>query len=275
MKCAHSLLSREVGISHDRELSRIGPVIITLFAYLFRVSMSKDPLSSPAESKPARPIRSFVMRAGRTTQAQTRALDELWPRYGVEFSTAALDLDALFGRRAPRLLEIGFGAGEALLHFAQSHPEFDCIGIEVHPPGVGHLMLGLQDAGLSNVRVLAHDAVEVLAQALPAKSLDAIHIFFPDPWPKTRHHKRRLIQPEFAALLERVLASAGEVRLATDWEHYALQMREVFEALSSFENVNGANNFAPRATVRPLTRFERRGQRLGHGVWDLHYRRRA
>lgn len=220
-----------------------------------------------------RAVRSFVMRAGRTTAAQARALEQLWPRYGVEFTRTPLDMDALFPRRVPRMLEIGFGAGEALLDFALAHVDYDCIGIEVHPPGVGHLLLGLEQAGLSNVRVLMHDAVEVLAQTLPEHSVDLVHIFFPDPWPKKRHHKRRLIQPAFVQLLARVLTMRGEIRLATDWEPYAQHMREVFDASAEFENVHGSNEFAPRAQVRPLTRFERRGQRLGHGVWDLHYRR--
>ena len=222
-----------------------------------------------------RHVRSFVLRAGRLTQAQARALDVLWPLYGAEFSSTPLDLDAIFQRRAPRALEIGFGAGEALLAFAHEHREYDCLGIEVHPPGVGHLLLGVEREQLTNVRVIAHDAVEVLAQALPPQSIDLIHIFFPDPWPKKRHHKRRLIQPVFVRLLERALSVTGEVRLATDWEDYAMQMRAVFEDTATFENVHGAHAFAPRADVRPLTRFEVRGQRLGHGVWDLHYRRRT
>jgi tRNA (guanine-N7-)-methyltransferase len=235
--------------------------------------MSEDrPNPSPATHP--RQIRSYVLRAGRLTQAQARALEVLWPRYGLEFSPTPVDLDAIFQRQAPRLLEIGFGAGEALLTFANEHREHDCIGIEVHPPGVGHLLLGLEREQLSNVRVIAHDAVEVLAQMLPSRSIDVVHIFFPDPWPKKRHHKRRLIKAEFLPLLERVLKLGGDVRLATDWEHYALQMREVFEAHATFENVHGENAFAPRPAERPLTRFERRGQRLGHGVWDLHYRRR-
>ncbi|HKQ82757.1 MAG TPA: tRNA (guanosine(46)-N7)-methyltransferase TrmB [Steroidobacteraceae bacterium] len=236
--------------------------------------MSDDRPDDPAADR-HRHVRSFVLRAGRLTHAQERALEVLWPLYGIELSAAPLDLDAIFQRHAPRVLEIGFGAGEALLAFASTHPEYDCIGIEVHPPGVGHLLLGVERERLANVRVIAHDAVEVLAQALAPQSIDLIHIFFPDPWPKKRHHKRRLIQPAFVRLLERVLSRHGEIRLATDWEHYALQMRDVFESDASFTNVHGANTFAPRADVRPLTRFEQRGQRLGHGVWDLHYRRRV
>jgi tRNA (guanine-N7-)-methyltransferase len=228
----------------------------------------------PPSSAPShRTIRSFVIRGGRATAAQQRALDELWPRYGVEFSPQPLDLDRIFGRSAPRMLEIGFGAGEALLAFAQAHPEMDCLGIEVHKPGVGHLLLGAQAAGLTNLRIICHDAVEVLQQQLAPGALQLIHIFFPDPWPKKRHHKRRLIQPPFVELLGRVLAVGGTLRLATDWEHYAMQMREVIDASPLFANDAPDTGFVPRSPERPLTRFERRGQRLGHGVWDLSYRR--
>jgi tRNA (guanine-N7-)-methyltransferase len=220
-----------------------------------------------------RTVRSFVIRGGRQTAAQQRAMDELWPSYGVEFSAQPVDLDQLFGRRTPRMLEIGFGAGEALLAFAQAHPELDCIGVEVHKPGVGHLLLGAQAAGLRNLRVICHDAVEVLQQQLAPASLRLIHIFFPDPWHKKRHHKRRLIQPEFVELLARVLAVGGTLRLATDWEHYALQMRDVIDASPSFANDAPEPGFVARSEERPLTRFERRGQRLGHGVWDLSYTR--
>jgi len=228
-----------------------------------------------SEAQPRRrSIRSFVLRAGRATAAQQRALDELWPKYGIARDDAALDLDRIFARRAPRMLEIGFGAGEALLAFAQAHPEMDCLGIEVHRPGVGHLLLGLESAGLTNVRVIDRDAVEVLGDEIPSGSIALVHIFFPDPWHKKRHHKRRLIQPPFAALLARIMMSGGTLRLATDWEHYALQMRDVLDATPEFENVAGAAGFMPRPEVRPLTRFEKRGQRLGHEVWDLEYRRK-
>lgn len=222
-----------------------------------------------------RTIRSFVIRGGRATAAQQRALDELWPRYGVEFSAQPLDLDQLFGRPAPRMLEIGFGAGEALLEFARQHPELDCIGVEVHKPGVGHLLLGADSAALKNLRVICHDAVEVLQQQLAPGSLHLIHIFFPDPWHKKRHHKRRLIQPEFVELLAQALAVGGTLRLATDWEHYALHMREIIDASPSFANEAPDTGFVARNEERPVTRFERRGHRLGHGVWDLSYRRIA
>ena len=229
---------------------------------------------SPASQQPyRRSVRSFVIRRGRSTVAQQRALDELWPKYGIELGAEPLDLDAAFGRNAPTLLEIGFGAGEALLSFAQANPAWNCLGIEVHPPGVGHLLLGIERAQLSNVRVIMHDAVEVLEQRMPPASIGLVHVFFPDPWPKKRHHKRRLIQPKFAALLARVLAPGGRLRLATDWEPYAHHMREVLDPLHDFVNRAGDSGFVPRPDERPLTRFEKRGHRLGHGVWDLEYRK--
>jgi tRNA (guanine-N7-)-methyltransferase len=220
-----------------------------------------------------RTVRSFVLRSGRATAGQQRALADLWPTYGVEFSAAPIDLDALFGRVAPRMVEIGFGAGEALLTFATAHPEYDCIGIEVHRPGVGHLLLGAEATALKNLRVICHDAVEVLQQQLAPTSISLIHIFFPDPWPKKRHHKRRLIQPPFVELLARALQPGGTLRLATDWEPYALHMREVIDASPAFINA-ASDGFVARSAERSLTRFERRGQRLGHAVWDLEYRRR-
>lgn len=245
--------------------------------------MPDEPERTPPSDTPRlRTVRSFVIRRGRSTVAQQRALEELWPRYGVALGER-LDLAALFGRDAPVMMEIGFGAGEALVSFAQAHPEMNCLGIEVHPPGVGHLLLGAHSANLTNVRVIMHDAVEVLERHLAPESLALVHIFFPDPWPKKRHHKRRLIQPAFVHLLARALAGGGTLRLATDWEPYALHMREVLDPVSEFENrafdnpsfeKESAAGFVPRPTERPLTRFERRGHRLGHGVWDLEYRRR-
>ncbi|HKS56127.1 MAG TPA: tRNA (guanosine(46)-N7)-methyltransferase TrmB [Steroidobacteraceae bacterium] len=220
-----------------------------------------------------RNVRSFVLRAGRATAGQQRALAELWPKYGIEFSATTLDLPALFGRDAPRMLEIGFGAGEALLEFAGAHPEMDCIGVEVHRPGVGRLLLGAETASLRNLRVICHDAVEVLQQQLAPAALALVHIFFPDPWPKKRHHKRRLIQPPFVELLATAIAPGGTLRLATDWEPYAQHMREVIDASAAFTNVASDSGFVARSAERALTRFERRGQRLGHGVWDLEYRR--
>jgi tRNA (guanine-N7-)-methyltransferase len=233
-----------------------------------------DPEPQHVSTNPSparRTIRSFVVRTGRATAAQQRALNELWPHYGVQFAPAPLDLDRLFGRHAPRMLEIGFGTGAALHSFAQAHPEMDCLGVEVHPPGVGHLLLELQARAINNCRVIAHDAVEVLSLQLPPASLALIHIFFPDPWPKKRHHKRRLIQPAFTELLAQALVPGGVVRLATAWEPYAQHMNLVLQATAGLRNLANAGAFSERPALRPVTRFERRGTRLGHAVWDLAY----
>jgi tRNA (guanine-N7-)-methyltransferase len=227
-----------------------------------------------ADARTHRRIRSFVLRMGRMTVGQQRALDQLWPQFGIDFSSTPLDLDAVFARNAPRMIEIGFGAGEALAAYAQAHPEIDCLGIEVHRPGAGHLLLQVQSAGLNNVRASCHDAVEVLTQQIPPASIYAIHIFFPDPWHKSRHHKRRLIQPAFADLLAVTLKPGGMLRLATDWQHYAEHMRSVLDTHAEFVNTADASGYVPRSDDRPMTRFERRGHRLGHGVWDMAYRRR-
>ena len=218
-----------------------------------------------------RSVRSFALRAGRATAGQQRALAELWPKYGVEFSAATLDLRALFGRDAPRMLEIGFGAGEALLEFAGAHPQMDCIGIEVHRPGVGRLLLGAETASLRNLRVICHDAVEVLQQQLAPASIALVHIFFPDPWPKKRHHKRRLLNASFVHELALRLAPGGYLHVATDWENYAQAILATLAAEPLLENV--ASGFAPRPVYRPLTKFETRGLKLGHGVWDVIFRR--
>jgi tRNA (guanine-N7-)-methyltransferase len=239
------------------------------------MSDEQDHSEGQQETTARRSVRSFVLRAGRATAAQERALEQLWPKYGIEYGQAPIDLDAVFGRSAPRMIEIGFGAGEATLAFAQRHPEIDCLGIEVHPPGVGRLLHNVELAGLTNVRVSMHDAVEVLREQIRIGSIDLIHIFFPDPWPKKRHHKRRLLQTSFADVLARVLRTEGTLRLATDWEPYAIHMREVLDVHPAFQNVAGSAGFMARNDERPLTRFEQRGQRLGHGVWDLEYRRLA
>jgi len=221
-----------------------------------------------------RSIRSFVIRAGRLTDAQRRALDELWPRFGLEFDARPLDLDALFGRRAPRVVEIGFGNGEHLAVMAAERPQHDFLGIEVHPPGVGRLLLALAAADLKNVRVSANDAVEVFEHQIPHDSLDEVQILFPDPWHKKRHHKRRLIQKPFAESLARRLKTGGTLRLATDWEPYAEHMREVLDANSLLENVAPGGGYLERARERAPTRFEQRGERLGHEIRELAYRRR-
>jgi tRNA (guanine-N7-)-methyltransferase len=221
-----------------------------------------------------RTIRSFVTRAGRITEAQQRALEESWPKFGVEFDgSQTLDLDALFGRRAPRVVEIGFGNGENLAALATAHPERDYLGIEVHRAGVGRLMLAAESAQLTNVRIACHDAVEVLEHQLPRESLDEILVLFPDPWHKKRHHKRRLIQPPFVALAVSRLKIGGVLRLATDWEPYAVQMLEVLNANPTLENLAPGRGYLESTAGRITTRFEKRGQRLGHGVWDLAFRR--
>jgi tRNA (guanine-N7-)-methyltransferase len=222
-----------------------------------------------------RPIRSFVLREGRITEGQRRAFAGPWQRYGVEPDTGRhLDLPELFGNRNPVLLEIGFGNGGALLQMATRHPERNYLGIEVHRPGVGHLLLRLEEQGLANVRVLRQDALELLRHHLADASLDGIYLFFPDPWHKKRHHKRRIVRPEFAQLVARRLKPGGLLHLATDWEDYARHMLEVLDACPALHNQGGPDGFVPRPQDRPQTRFEQRGQRLGHATWDLVYLRR-
>jgi tRNA (guanine-N7-)-methyltransferase len=208
------------------------------------------------------------------TPAQQRALDQLWPRYGVELGAGALDVAGLFGRCAPLTLEIGFGNGEALAAVAAATPHHDYLGVEVHRPGVGHLLRGLLAQNLGNVRVICADANDVLAH-LPDESLAAVYLFFPDPWPKKRHHKRRLVQPVFAESVRRKLALGGCFCLATDWEDYAAHMLAVLSQIAGLENVSVTGGFTERSAARPLTKFERRGQRLGHVVRDLAFRRVA
>jgi tRNA (guanine-N7-)-methyltransferase len=220
-----------------------------------------------------RAIRSFVLRAGRTGPGQQRALDELGPRFVLPFQTTPLDLQASFGRRAPVVLEIGFGMGDASAMFAAAHPERDLLGVEVHTPGVGALLKRIGEMGLSNVRIVQHDAVEVLAHMIPPASLAALHVWFPDPWHKARHHKRRLIQPPFVDLLISRLAPGGYLHCATDWQPYAEQMLQVLSAAAGLANSAADGGYAPRPGWRPGTKFEARGQRLGHGVWDLVFTR--
>ncbi len=223
---------------------------------------------------PARRVRSFVRREGRLTPGQARALEQWLPEFGIPENDEPLDFAQLFGRDAPTLLEIGFGNGDALLQMAAKHPERNFIGIEVHRPGVGRLLMHAGEQALKNVRVSSRDAMEVLERQVPDASLERVMLYFPDPWPKKRHHKRRIVQPDFVQLVARKLVTGGEFHLATDWENYAEHMRDVMESAASFHNVAGDGNFSPRPDDRPLTKFEQRGQRLGHGVWDLIYRRR-
>lgn len=224
-------------------------------------------------SEHPRAIRSFVTRSGRITGAQERALGELWPRYGLEFAAQMLEARGLFGRDAPRTLEIGFGNGEHLVALAGAHPERDFLGVEVHRPGVGRLLLALNSGALGNVRVISHDAVEVLGQQVPPGFFEEILILFPDPWPKKRHHKRRLVQGPFADLAASRLARGGVLRVATDWKPYALEMLDTLTATQGLHNVAESGGFIPRPAERAPTRFERRGERLGHEVWDLAFRR--
>ena len=220
-----------------------------------------------------RAIRSFVTRAGRITEAQVRALEDLWPKYGVEFAAETLDCDVAFGRRAPRTVEIGFGNGENLARMAAAHPERDYLGVEVHRPGVGRLLLALEEGKLSNVRVVCHDAVEVLRGQIAQQSLDEVVILFPDPWPKKRHHKRRLVLRAFIELVTELLRPDGILRMATDWQPYAEEMLAVLTANPRLRNLAADGTYIPRPTERTATRFEKRGERLGHDVWDLAFRR--
>ncbi len=222
------------------------------------------------DSKPfIRRIRSFVRREGRLTPGQQRAMDDLFPRFGIEESAQPLDLDTIFGRTAPRILEIGFGNGESLAEIAKNHPQNDYIGIEVHRPGVGHLLIKIEELALTNVRVFCADAVEVLEKQIPDDSLDALYLFFPDPWHKKRHHKRRQVQPEWAQLVRRKLKLGGQLHLATDWQNYAEHMLEVMSRAEGFANLSDTNDYVTKPNYRPETKFERRGVRLGHGVWDI------
>jgi tRNA (guanine-N7-)-methyltransferase len=216
-------------------------------------------------------IRSYVLRAGRVGSGQARALAEIGPQFMLQYQPVLLDLDAVFGRVAPRILEIGFGMGEGLAEIAATHPENDYLGVEVHTPGVGALLKQVGERGLANVRVIQHDAVDVLTRMLAPASLAGIHIFFPDPWHKKRHHKRRLIQPPLVQLLASRIQPGGYIHLATDWQEYAEQMLAVLSSEQLLKNT--VSDYAPRPETRPLTKFEQRGIRLGHGVWDLVFRR--
>jgi tRNA (guanine-N7-)-methyltransferase len=243
--------------AHDSHRSPYGPPDVTL-----------------GEIEHPRSIRSFVMRGGRITEAQQRALDSLWPRYGISFQPAPLDFAVAFGRPAPVTLEIGFGNGDNLAAQAGTHPERNYLGIEVHRPGVGRLLLGLEERQLPNVRIICHDAVEVLAHQVAPHTLDEVLILFPDPWPKKRHHKRRLVQAPFVELVADRLRVGGVLRFATDWQPYADAALEVMNANPHLHNLARDGTFVPRPIERTPTRFEKRGERLGHDVWDLAFERR-
>lgn len=218
-------------------------------------------------------VKSFVKREGRLTKAQGKALEEQWPTMGLNVEQGMLDLDNIFGRSAPRVLEIGFGMGKSLVDMASRSPDTDFIGVEVHRPGIGACLADAAEASLHNLRVFEHDAVEVLATCISDGSIDRLQLFFPDPWHKTRHHKRRIVQDDFVQKIRSKLTIGGEFHMATDWEPYAQFMIDVMQQASGFENsaINGV--YVPRPDYRPITKFEVRGQKLGHGVWDIIYKR--
>jgi tRNA (guanine-N7-)-methyltransferase len=222
---------------------------------------------------PRRPIRSYVLRQGRMSNAQRRAYAQLFDRYALAYSLHALDFAVAFGRAAPTTLEIGCGMGETTAAIAQAHPHHNYLGVEVHSPGVGSLLKLIEEKQIANLRIIQHDAVDVVEQMIRPQSLAGIHIFFPDPWPKKRHHKRRLIQPRFVQLLASRLIPGGYIHLATDWQDYAELMLDVLAKEPLLENT--ATGFAPRPEYRPPTKFEQRGVKLGHQVWDLLFRRTA
>ncbi|CAH2896313.1 MAG: tRNA (guanine(46)-N(7))-methyltransferase (EC [uncultured Paraburkholderia sp.] len=236
------------------------------------VAAAADDSAPHGEALHLRRIRSFVTRAGRVSTGQRRAMDELGPRFVVPFTPQQPDWNAVFGREAPRVLEIGFGMGATTAEIASHRPTDDFLGVEVHEPGVGALLKLMGEQALTNIRIIQHDAVEVLEQMIAPDSLDGVHIFFPDPWHKARHHKRRLIQPKFVALLASRLKPGAYLHCATDWQNYAEQMLEVLNAEPTLQNT--VEGYAPRPEYRPVTKFERRGLRLGHGVWDLVFRKR-
>jgi tRNA (guanine-N7-)-methyltransferase len=235
--------------------------------------MEEEALNADGPPSKIGHIRSFVLRQGRVSSAQLRYHAAMMGKIGVPYQAERVNLDEIFGRSAPKILEIGFGMGETSARIAAAHPENDYLGIEVHTPGVGSLCKLIAETGLTHQRIVQHDAVEVLRDMIAPDTLSGVHIFFPDPWPKNRHHKRRLIQPPLIALLASRLQAGGYLHCATDWEEYAQQMLEVLSAEPSLENT--AQGFAPRPDYRPLTKFEQRGLRLGHGVWDVVFRRKV
>lgn len=221
--------------------------------------------------KPKRTIRSFVLRQGRLTKGQEQALTHLWPIFGIDYQSGT---NIEFNHSQPTVLEIGFGMGASLVEMAKAAPNKNFLGIEVHKPGVGACLMAIEDNQLSNLKVMCHDAVEVLENMIPDNSLDKVQIFFPDPWHKARHNKRRIIQPEFVNLISQKLKSGGILHLATDWQHYAEHMLEVLSNADAFTNLSPTNDYVPRPEDRPITKFEKRGQNLGHGVWDLQFIRK-
>jgi tRNA (guanine-N7-)-methyltransferase len=216
-----------------------------------------------------RTIKSFVKREGRLTKSQLNALDNLWPKFGIDYSEQQLNLESIFGRNVERVLEIGFGNGDSLWQMAQASPEKDFIGIEVHRPGVGHLLHLIETSGITNLRIISYDALDVLNHQITDHSLDRLQLFFPDPWHKKKHHKRRIVQDDFANLVSKKLKTGGIFHLATDWENYAEHMIKVLNRNNNFKNLSDNNAFVSKPLERPTTKFEKRGQKLGHGVWDM------
>jgi len=238
--------------------------------------MEINPQGKPASTKPVklRRVQSFVLRAGRLTRGQKRALDELWPRHGIDAGDSHLDFPLLFGNQNPVIADIGFGDGESTARMARARPEENLLAVEVHRPGVGHLLLRLQECRLENVRIACADAVELLQMRIADGSLAGVRLYFPDPWPKKRHHKRRIVQPAFVALLERKIKPGGSVHMASDWPPYAEHMLQLMTKSSEFENCAPSGGFHPRPDWRAPTKYETRGRRLGHRVHDLIFRRK-
>ena len=234
-----------------------------------------EPQNDAEENKYLRRIRSFVLREGRLTKGQQRSLDLFWPTMGLEHQAMPYDMKAVFGREADLVLEIGFGMGKSLVQMAKAAPDKDFIGIEVHKPGVGACLGEAETEGVKNLRVFEHDAIEILNDSIADNSLSTVQLFFPDPWHKKRHHKRRIVQAEFAQLLRRKLKIGGVFHMATDWENYAEHMLEVMKAAEGYSNLSETNDYVPRPDHRPLTKFENRGVNLGHGVWDLMFRKES
>ncbi|RLV61471.1 tRNA (guanosine(46)-N7)-methyltransferase TrmB [Parashewanella curva] len=227
------------------------------------------------EGKYLRKVRSFVLREGRLTKGQAHAIETQWPTMGLDYSPEAIDLESVFGREADTVLEIGFGMGASLVEMAAAAPQQNYIGIEVHQPGVGACLASAAEAEVTNLRVYHHDAIEVLENSIADGSLARVQLFFPDPWHKKRHHKRRIVKPEFVQLLRRKLKVGGVFHMATDWENYAEHMLEVMDAAEGYKNQSKTQDYVERPEHRPLTKFEARGQRLGHGVWDLMFEKTA
>jgi len=243
------------------------------FNFIAPVDGGEEEFLIKPEFKP-KSIRSFVIRAGRITVGQKAAFDTWWPTYGLSLYQGAIDPVVIFGRKAPLVLEIGFGMGDSLLEMAKNEPEKDFIGIEVHPPGVGKLINSAGKAGISNLRVYMADAMDVLEDCIPDGSIDRLQLYFPDPWHKKKHNKRRIVQPAFVEKLRPILISGGIFHMATDWQPYAEHMLEVMNGTENFTNLSPENAYSPRPDYRPITKFEKRGERLGHGVWDLMFQHR-